>query len=237
MNDTLRKALLPALLIGAYGTSQAEGALDFVDPCIHAREQFDHAKSAILAQFDAARTESQGVQVMPNDIEGQWWGEIRIKMREQFDDTIAPSLRAEGAAPSDAAFERWLQTQIAAAGGKEKVDAMLIEKYRSALGDAVAKKQAEIDGQLKSQQSDLDGSCKMDVGNQALRVTLNTVMTPVAIVGRNLEGAKNEPGVLNQVVHATTGISLPDIIKYGPAGDPHSVVNEVGSWIAGRMGW
>jgi hypothetical protein len=225
------------LVLAAAGSAHAEGAFDFVDPCIHVRQEFDHAKSATHGNLQAALTQAGVVTEVPPEVKDQWWADLRVKAWEYFDSKVAPQMKTDGVEPTQEAFELWLKTDIAAAGGKEKFNAILLDKYRTSLSEAIQAKRTEVNKQVAEQQSDLDSKCKMDVGNQALRVTLSAVTLPIAIVNRNLEGAKQESGFGNQVIHATTGISIPDILKYGPAGGPNSVVNDVGRFFSNVFRW
>jgi hypothetical protein len=56
-------------------------------------------------------------------------------------------------------------------------------------------------------------------------------------IEHNFVAAKDESGVLNQTIRATTGISIGDIERYGLAGGPNSEVNKIGRFFATAFGW
>jgi hypothetical protein len=110
--------------------------------------------------------------------------------------------------------------------GMTKVDEMILTQYRQALVTGVKDAGSESDANFTKAQSDLDESCKMDVGSQALRVAVGAVVAPFSAISRGLEQAKDEPTAAGKAISIITaplgGVSLESIRQNGIFGGPNS---------------
>ena len=229
---------LSALALSAALASPAwasNGTFDFLDPCVKATDDFRAERASVLTQLDQAVADAD--HAPPSDAyRSAWMRAKKSQARPTFDSLVAPMLREAGMTDMDAAYDKWFAAQLKAVGD-DKVGQLVTASFHQELKQVRIDQHAQGEAQLLDAQNELDHSCKMDVGNQALRATLTTVMAPVAMISRNLELAKRESGVGAQIVAGTTGISVTDFVKYGPAGGPGSEVNKAGAVIAKVFGW
>jgi hypothetical protein len=232
MNIRTITILSSALMVFTAVNANA-GDFDFVDPCLKAQHAFDAQEREAMTHLDAAIAIANQVTVVPAEVASKWWSEVRVRMHDNFDQHIAPVLRSRGVEPTESHFTYWFDSEIEHGGGKKKLDGILLAQYKASFLKALNSKKA----QWASERSDLDHKCPMDAGNQAIRIAVTAATSPITIISNNLEGAKHEPGVIDQVVHATTGISIPDMIQHGVWGGDGSVANDVGRFFSHAFGW
>jgi hypothetical protein len=235
MNSLYRGAATLAVLAGLSTPALASnGLFDFVDPCIQARDSFSEQRTNMLSQLNQAVVDADH-QPAPAAYRDLWLQAMKEKLRPKFDELVAPSLRDAGVTNMDDAYGKWF-TNLISKMGQDDVTKLVDANFHQELRGLRLSQQTQGIAQLQAAQGDLDHSCKMDVGNQALRVTLGAVMAPFGIAQRNAELFQREPTVVGKAL-AVGGVSLTDIGKYGPAGGPNSVINQAGNFFAKIGGW
>jgi hypothetical protein len=126
--------------------------------------------------------------------------EVRKQAHPLFDEKMAPKLREMGATDMEKAFNVWFDMELAAVKA-EDLDNRINSDFRGMAKDELKKIRADSNAKLDESQKELGGSCKSDVGSQALRLTL----APVGWVAGNFEAAKNEKKHRHPSVPCTFG--------------------------------
>jgi hypothetical protein len=149
-----------------------------------------------------------------------WWTEARKMLRA--------TLAEKGIHLEPKAFEQVFNKWVTQNGGADAINAQISQKFDNDLAAAKTDVQRKVAENLQEQENELHGACRMDVANQVLRAVIVPAVTlvPNIVVG-NFAAAKNEPDPVSQAVHAITGVSIPDIFKYGPLGGPTSEPNKI----------
>lgn len=222
MNKILT-AIAAAALSGtmlATSASAGGGAFDFLDPCIKASDSFRAKRNEVIATLDKAVLDADQA-APPAEYRDLWMKAKKEQLRSHFDAAVAPNLTQAGVTDLDGAFVKWFDANMAkvAAGDLEK---LITVSFRQELKSVRISQRAEGQAEIDKAQSELDGTCKMDAGNQTLRVTVSAILAPINTVAGNIEGAKRESGELDKVLRATTGISVKDIRQHGIFGGPNS---------------
>ena len=225
------KHLATAALVAASiaASVQTANAGNFLDPCIDMHNEFRGQKHAILAAYDADLAKVDGM-IATAAFRDIWLREKKADMRPYFDKNVAPVAKQLGQTDMNAAFESWFAVEIEKAGGDNLINA----HFREDLKRVLTEERAGSSADLARQQRELNDACKMDTGNQALRVASKLVVegiaapisVPVGIVkgiDANIKGAARESGEIDKVIKGTTGISVKDIKKHGVFGGPNSV--------------
>ncbi|MBU3029727.1 hypothetical protein [Paracoccus marinaquae] len=221
----LARAIVVALValgtVPALSPAHAQGFFDDLDRCIAAKDGFNEGRNQmraiIQAKMDAASTAKP-----TEEYRDLWWEEKRKQMREYFDKSQFASIIKASGGSLDKAFVLWLAEQIEAAGGVEKIDAVIDSDFQKMTQLELDRKKNLTEAEFEKQKEQLYGECKEDVLNQTLRGAMTMAMAPINIIEGNWEGAKRESGELAKIIRATTGISWRDIEKYGLCGGPNS---------------
>ncbi|MGX1165749.1 hypothetical protein AB7M16_002015 [Bradyrhizobium sp. USDA 372] len=205
----------------------AAGAFDFLDPCIKARSEFVDQRQQMRAR--AADFEgSIPTLVASPEFRAAWMNAKREKARPIFDAEFAPTLRKLGVPDMDKAFEAWFADVMSSLPADE-LDGLINKSYRELAKEELAAVRAKTEAEFEEAKSELDGSCKKDVGSQVLRV----VLAPIGWIGGNFESAKDEKNIVTQVFKAVTGISPKDIAKQGILGGDNSELRKLLNAVAG----
>lgn len=227
----MNKNILAAFALGlaALGASPAfaAGAFDFLDPCIKARSEFADQRRQMRSK--AAHFESSiPTMVAGTDFRAAWMNAKREKARPIFDADFAPTLRKLGVTDMDKAFDAWF-ADVMNSLPAEELDGLINTSYRQLATEELALVRAKTEAEFDEAKSELDSSCKKDVGSQVLRVAL----APIGWIGGNFESAKNEKNIVTQVFKAVSGISPQDIAKQGILGGDNSELRKLLNAVAG----
>lgn len=227
---TFAKAFISAsvLVMGitTFSPASAQGFFDDLDPCIAAKKGFHEGRKQMRAIVQA-KMDSADTAKPTEDYRDLWWKEKREQLREYFDNSQFASIIKASGGDVDKAFVLWLAEQIEAAGGVEKVEAVIEDDFQKMTQLELTRQKNRTEAEFEKQKNELYSDCKEDVLNQTLRVAMTMAMAPVNIIEGNWEGAKRESGELAKIVRATTGISWRDIEKYGLCGGPNSEVRKL----------
>ena len=225
------KKLLLALTLGVATLSVspafAGGAFDFLDPCIKARTDFSDQRQEFRTRADTLEATIPTMVATPEFREA-WINAKQVQARPIFDTDVAPQLAKYGLKDMDQAFDAWFKDMIASVDPQDLQD-LINTTYRSLAKEEVAAERAKTEAAYDDAKSDLDGSCKSDVGSQVLRVAV----APIGWVAGNFESAKSEKNIVTQVFHAVTGVSAKDIAKQGILGGDKSELRKLANAIAG----
>jgi hypothetical protein len=203
--------------------SAAAGAFDFLDPCIHAREQLSDAQKHMIG---AVATSKQEIATMsaPQAFRDWWLDAKKAEERPVYDKQVAPTLAKMGVPDTAKAYDQWFSDLIASVDPQQLT--MLIDmNYRQLQLEMLVEDAA--DGQASIDKARAE--CKSDVGSQVLRVAT----APIGWVAGNFESAKGEKNIFTQVYHAVTGISPDAIAHNGPLGGPNAEARKIVNAIAG----
>ncbi|MER9669939.1 MULTISPECIES: hypothetical protein [unclassified Mesorhizobium] len=226
----MKKLLLASALgLATLGASPAfaAGAFDFLDPCIKAAGDFADQRQQVRAKYENLEG-SIPTMVADAEFRDAWMKAKREQARPIFDAEVAPQLAKYGLKDMDQAFDAWFKDMIAAVDPQD-LQNLINETYRMMAKEEVAQYRSKTEAGYDKAKSELDGSCKQDVGNQALRV----VLAPIGIIGGNFEAAKDERNVVTQVFRAMTGISLKDIASHGILGGDNSELRKLVNGLVG----
>ncbi|SPA17239.1 hypothetical protein [Cupriavidus taiwanensis] len=231
---SMRIALAGATLFTLSAASHAGGVLDFLDPCVAAKDDYWAQRKAIMTSIDAEIKNNPNVTVT-KDFRDYWIKEKRTVLRKYYDDTYGPIIQATGG-NADAGFEIFWVKSITDAGGTEEVEKLIAKDFTKARELQLLKDRGAQQAELDSQKNQLYGQCPSDVGSQVFRGTVTIVGAPVGIVMGNLDGAKNEKNIITAAVRATTGVSAEAIKKHGLLGGDNSEARKACNAIAGVLG-
>jgi hypothetical protein len=205
----------------------AGGAFDFLDPCIKARSEFSDQRAAVRARVAHAEASISTMTASP-EFKDAWKKQKKVDIRPYFDKEIAPALQKLGVADINVAFNVWYDDMLASVAPKE-LEELIDRNYRELAKQEIAAIRSKNDAEFDQAKSELDSSCKSDVGNQVLRVTL----APLGWIDGNFRAAKDEHNVVTQVFHAVTGISAKDIAHYGLLGGENSELRKLANAVVG----
>lgn len=191
----------------------SNGVFDALDPCIKQTDEFRDQRVAYLELLDQDVRDAATAPV-PAAYRDAWMKGKRAQMRAAFDKYIVPALQDAGVKNLDEAYVNWFDNYFKKLGAP-KTDELVTVNFHRELQEARVGQRAKGLSEEKAAQDDLDNSCKMDVGNQMLRGTLNAALAPIDMVSRNWEVAKKESGVGAQALAAATGISFDAINQNG----------------------
>lgn len=212
----LLKTSISALALGVVLTSSANaggGVFDALDPCIKARDNFRDERAGIVQQLDRSVNDAEHVAA-PTEYRVAWMKAKKAQLRPTFDALVAPELKVNGVQDMDRSYDAWFDRQMGQMSS-EDLGKLVTANFHQELKQVRLEQRVKTQAELQSAQDELDKSCKMDVGNQALRGTLTVVLAPIGMISRNLEVAKNERGEIDKVVAATTGVSIKAINENG----------------------
>jgi len=202
----------------------SDGVFDFLDPCIEAHDQFSAARDAAFQDLDT-RVANVDKTSTPDAYRAAWVADKKVTLRAYFDSQVKPTLSAMGVTDFDKAYTRWFDltlTQIS----PDQMKGLQDSNFQIALKAALLKQKAKTADEIANGERELSKSCKMDVGNQALRVALLGAMKPFTFVVGNWKSAEKD-GFLAQVVAAPTGINPVDAVRCPIRGcSDKSVVNQ-----------
>lgn len=226
----MKKLLLASALgLAALGVSPAfaSGAFDFLDPCIKASSDFADQRQQVRVRYDNLEA-SIPTMVATSEFREAWLKAKRQQARPIFDAEVAPQLVKYGLKNMDQAFDAWFKDMIAAVDPQD-LQNLINTTYRMLAREELARYRSKTEADYDIAKSELDRSCKKDVGNQALRVA----MAPIDWVAGNIGAAKNEHNIVTQVFRGVTGISAKDIAKQGILGGDNSELRKLANAIAG----
>ncbi|WLC16635.1 hypothetical protein [Bradyrhizobium diazoefficiens] len=227
MNRNLLAAFVLALAAIGASPALAAGEFDFLDPCIKARSDFADQRQQMRAR--AAEFEgSIATLVAGAEFRAAWMNAKREKARPIFDAEYSPTLRKLGVTDMDQAFDAWFADLMNSLPADE-LDDLINKSYRELAKEELAAIRTKTEAEFDEAKSELNGSCKKDVGSQVLRV----VLAPIGWIGGNFESAKNEKNVVTQVFKSITGISPKDIAKQGILGGDKSELRKLANAVAG----
>lgn len=225
------KKLLLASVLGlstlATAPASAQGAFDFLDPCIKARSDFDGQRQHVRGRFANFEASIPTMTATPEFREA-WMQAKRQQARPYFDKEVAPALERYGLTDAERAFDAWFKDIIASLQ-PEELESLVNTTYRLMAREELARGQAKTEAEYEKAKSELDGSCRSDVGSQVLRVA----MAPIGWVGGNIEGAQREHNIVTQVFRGVTGVSARDIASHGILGGENSELRKLARAIAG----
>ena len=226
----MKKFLLATAATLSLGLSAQNALADnYFDPCLSMRSDFHAERNMVLAAYntDVANVDTMALTPEYREV---WINAKKADLRPHFDQHVAPTLKDAGQTDMEAAFTAWSDKKITEAGG----DSLITAHFRQELKAYLLEERSATEANYSAQKRDLDASCKMDVGNQALRVASKLIVegitspiaAPVAVINsidRNIQGAARESGEIDKVLKGTTGISIKDIKKNGIFGGSNSV--------------
>lgn len=200
-------------LVLATNANAGGGVFDALDPCIKARDTFHNERAGIIQQLDRSVSDADSAAA-PSEYRDAWMKAKKGQLRETFDTLVAPDLKDNGVQDIDRAYDAWFDRQMAQLSN-EDLDRLVTSNFHQELKQVRLEQRAKTEAEIQSAKDELDKSCKMNVGSQAMRGTLAIVLAPVGMVVRNFGVAKNERGEIDKVVAATTGISIKAINENG----------------------
>lgn len=209
------------------GPASASGVFDFLDPCIASKADFAAQRREFLSHAEVAQKAVEGMAA-PQEFRDAWMRALRDPARASFDKDVAPLFTKLGFTNLDLAFDEWLKQEIASYDA-DQLTQLINSNFRELAKEELLRATAESASKFEDARGKLNASCKSDVGNQALRLSL----APVGWVKGNIDGAKREKNIVAGVVRAATGISARDIAKYGVLGGPNSELRKLANTIAG----
>src|SRR5689334_11452523 len=77
-----------------------DGALDFLDPCIKAKDEFRTERILMVKQLDQAVADADQAAA-PAEYKDAWMKAKRSDLRVTFDDLVAPTLKDSGVSDLD----------------------------------------------------------------------------------------------------------------------------------------
>jgi hypothetical protein len=185
MQSKVKSGLLAlGMNIALSSTALAGGAFDFLDPCIKARNEFSDQRGAVRARVAEVEANIATMTATP-EFKEAWKKQKQVGSRSYFDKEIAPTLQKMHVADMNAAFSVWFDEMLASVAPQELND-IIDQNYRELAKQEIAAIRSKNEADFESAKSDLDGSCKRDVGNQVLRVTL----APLGWIDGNFKAAK-----------------------------------------------
>jgi hypothetical protein len=224
--------LLSSVLAGALGSSvfvqpgsASNGVFDFLDPCIEARDQFADRRDDAFRQLDTLIVNSDKAEAT-DGYRSEWLKAKKDLLRKYFDSELKPTLQAMRVTDFDTAYSAWFDLQIAQLT-PQQLKKLQDANFRFELKKELIQRRAQTSADVANAEGELSRSCKMDVGNQALRVAILGAMRPFTFVAGNWKAAEKD-GFIAQVIQAPTGINVPDAVFRCPIRgcSDHSVVNQ-----------
>jgi hypothetical protein len=182
--------------------SASEGVLDFVDPCIEAHDQFNDQRDQILGQLNQQLANVDAAK--STDEYRKLWMESKKKaLRPYFDANVKPVLESAGVKDFDQAYNKWFELQLGQLT-PDQLASLQDANFRLELKAFLLDRRGKTAAALEEQHQELSKSCKMDVGNQVLRVALLGALKPITLIGDSWKSAEKD-GFLAQLISAGTG--------------------------------
>jgi hypothetical protein len=208
-------SVLALTLVLASNANASDGVFDALDPCIKAHDNFRDERAGIVQQLDRSVNDADHANA-PAEYRAAWMKAKKAQLRPTFDALVAPDLKDNGTQDKDLdqAYDRWFNRRMAQMSS-EDLDKLVTANFHQELKQVRLGQRAKTQAELQSAEDELGKSCKMDVGNQVLRVALDAALAPIGMVSRNLEIAKKESGELAKPLALGTGISVDAIQKNG----------------------
>jgi len=202
----------------------SNGVFDFLDPCIEARDQFSGQRDQIVGQLNQQVANADTAK-STDEYRKLWMASKKEALRANFDREVKPVLEAAGVKDFDAAYSRWFELQLAQVT-PEQLASLQDSNFRFELKKYWVSQREKTSTALEQEHAKLSKTCKMDVGNQALRVAVIAAMKPFTFVAGNWKAAEKD-GFLAQVIAAPTGINPVDAVRCPIRGcSSESVVNK-----------
>jgi hypothetical protein len=205
----------------------SNGVLDFIDPCIEAHDQFNDQRDGILRELNQKIADADTAK--SNDEYRKLWIESKKKaLRAVFDQNEKPVPDAAGVKDPqavEAAYAKWFEGVLGQLT-PEQLSSLQDSNFRFELKEYLTAQRQKGSAELEAEKAKLSSACKMDVGNQALRVALIGALKPLTFVAGNWKAAEKD-GVVAQVIAAPTGINPVDAVRCPVRGcSDKSVVNQ-----------
>lgn len=218
-------------------TSNAQGALDFADPCIKAEGRFQTTAQSLRGNAEALISKWDNLQEPPPELKSFYVDAIKEAAYKSWIDNdqnkslikIIISAKPEFDSKRyfyDEVYSKLLNNQQE----NELVNTLFISDYAVNIRPRFLKEKDELEKKIAEQKGELDSSCKKDVFNQVFRATIGNAML---MLSQNFEAAKAEKGEIAKAVRAISGISITDISKHGILGGENSELRKVAEGIAG----
>lgn len=223
----IKSGIIAMALAGGFASSAfaSDGVFDFLDPCIGAREQFSDQRTKVFEQI-ATQVSNTDTATATTEYRADWLTAKKTALRPIFDQQVKPLLADLGVTDFDAAYGKWFDFQIAQLS-PEQLQALQDQSFRVDLKAFWIGKQKSTAAEIDKQHDELSKSCKMDVGNQALRVAIIGAMKPITFMVDNWKSGEHG-GFINQVIKTPTGIDVVDAVKCPIRGcSSESVPNKV----------
>jgi hypothetical protein len=232
----IRIVMYMLIVLAAYPiAARAQGLLDFLDPCIGAKQTYWQEHGSLVQNFNFQQ-EAISSTSPTNNFRAWWWNEKRNSLIPYFDREIFPILSRAGATNKGAAFGVWMDKQVNNAGGHDKLEALMTTEFRRLRTLVLLQQRGEIFEQMDETRRQLYGSCPQDIASQVFRGVQVVIGAPVGAINRNIEMARRESGVIAQGIAVTTGVSMEDIQDRGPLGGDNSEARKVCDGIANIWG-
>ncbi len=210
---------------------QAGGVLDPLDKCIEARKVFAEQRATAFNNLRAAE-EAVDTLTPPPEFKELWLMDARKRSLPTFKEKVAPKLQKMGLTDMEQAFAAWFEMELAELKPAD-LEKLITSDYRAISKEELLDAHKEVTLEFEKPQKELDSTCKMDVGNQALRFAL----TPFEQVAGALEAAKREKNILAQGFRLITQVSLQSMAEQGILGGDRSDLRKLAEpLIGGRNG-
>lgn len=224
-------AVVLLILSNTYISNQADaqGTLDWADPCIEQENRFDSSASASRSRADQAIAALDAQENPPPALRSYYVEAIREGLYKGWIEkpevaVLIEQINKNGPVDTKKIFiESIYPEAVTQDEENELVKAFYKKDYSERFRPQMIKERQDLEDTLNSQEIDLNDSCSPDVVSQILRGTIGNIL---GIVGSNTEAAKNESGDIAKYIRATSGVSITDIQTHGLQGGPNSFVNE-----------
>jgi hypothetical protein len=201
--------------------ARAQGAFDFLDPCIKARSDFAEQRQAYFTKLNLTESSVDTLAPTP-EFRAAWLKEVRKQAWPLFAEKVAPALREMGVTDMEKAFDTWFKLEMAAIK-QEELDKRITADFRTLAREQLRQVRGKSNAEFDDAHAKLGEQSKPDVGSQALRLAL----APVGWVLGNFEAAKSEKNIVTQVVRAVTGVSPQAMVEHGIIGGPNSEARKI----------
>jgi hypothetical protein len=221
-------SLLAAAMIPSSTAFASDGVFDFLDPCIAAHDQFNDQRDAILRELNQ-KIGAADTAKSTDEYRKLWVASKKVALRPIFDRTEKPLLDAAGVkAPEaiEAAYAKWFEGVLGELT-PDQLSSLQHTNFRFEIKANLIAQRQKNSAELDAEKAKLSSTCKMDVGNQALRVAIIGALKPLTFVAGNWKAAEKD-GFIAQVIAAPTGINPVDAVRCPVRGcSDKSVVNQV----------
>ncbi len=228
MKNILRSsvAAIGFIIVVSSAAFANNGVFDHLDPCIAARDQFSEQRATTFKALDQQVTDADKASATPQ-YRTLWIDSKKQALRPLFDSEVKPVLQSMGVTDFDIAYAKWFNIQIAQLT-PEQLQEVQDKNFRLELKSFWVGRRINTATEIDKQHAELSKSCKMDVGNQALRVAMIGALKPITVTIDNWKSAEGKGFIAQVIKTGTGGIDPVDIVKCPIRGcSDKSVVNQV----------